>query len=219
MIGETAAQGALLGLRERKKARTRETIARVALDLFDRQGYHATTIAQIAEGADVSPRTVSAYFPAKEELAFPMQAESFEALSKRLRERPLDETAPEALRAWIDGQLPCWRQREEMMAVQRRVVAANEDLRNYKQRYVGQAHELMTTEIARDLDTSPDDLEPRMAAAATVAIVELLHEYREEPVAENLDEWHAEAMRLLDRAVLFVSGGIRALRAKPRKAA
>ncbi len=217
MIGETAAQGALLGLRERKKARTRETIARAAMELFDEQGYHATTIAQIAEAADVSPRTVSAYFPAKEELAFPWQAESFDALAARLRERPLDETAPEALRAWIDGQLPNWRRLEELMCVQRRVIVANEELRAYKQRYIGQAHELMTIEIARDLDASPDELEPRMAAAATVAIVDLLHEYRGEPIAEDLEEWHAEAMRMLDRAVLFVSGGIRALRAKPRR--
>ena len=59
------------GLRERKRVRTRITIARAALELFDRQGFQETTIPQIAEAADVSPRTVSAYFPHKEELAFP----------------------------------------------------------------------------------------------------------------------------------------------------
>ncbi len=62
------------GLRERKKAKTRDTIVRVALGLFAEQGYGQTTIAQIAEGADVSPRTVSTYFPAKEDIVFDLSA-------------------------------------------------------------------------------------------------------------------------------------------------
>ena len=76
-----------LGLRERKRQRTRETIARVALELFDRQGFQETTIAQIAEAADVSPRTVSAYFPHKEDLAFPDVEAEFAAFDARLRDR------------------------------------------------------------------------------------------------------------------------------------
>ena len=38
------------GLRERKRQRTRETIARVALELFDRQGFQETTIAADRRG-------------------------------------------------------------------------------------------------------------------------------------------------------------------------
>ena len=90
-----------LGLRERKRQRTRETIARVALELFDRQGFQETTIAQIAEAADVSPRTVSAYFPHKEDLAFPDVEEDFAAFDARLRDRLPGETAIDALREFI----------------------------------------------------------------------------------------------------------------------
>jgi hypothetical protein len=43
-----------LGLRERKKQRTRETIARSARELFAERGYHDTTLPEIAEAADVS---------------------------------------------------------------------------------------------------------------------------------------------------------------------
>ena len=46
-------------LRERKKAKTRAKIVEEALRLFADQGYHQTTIAQIAEASEVSPRTVS----------------------------------------------------------------------------------------------------------------------------------------------------------------
>ena len=50
---------ATAGLRERKRVRTRRAIADGPLELFARQGFHATTIPQIADAAEVSPRTVS----------------------------------------------------------------------------------------------------------------------------------------------------------------
>jgi AcrR family transcriptional regulator len=57
------------GLRERKKAKTRAAIQEVALHLFERQGYEATTVEQIAEAAEVSPSTFFRYFPTKEDVA------------------------------------------------------------------------------------------------------------------------------------------------------
>ncbi|NUS03773.1 MAG: TetR family transcriptional regulator [Nonomuraea sp.] len=56
------------GLRERKKARTRETILREAFALFRERGYNATTVEQIAEAAEISPATFFRYFPTKEDL-------------------------------------------------------------------------------------------------------------------------------------------------------
>src|SRR5205807_9571184 len=45
------------GLRERKKQKTRESIQRTALRLFEKQGYEQTTIEQIAAAAEISPST------------------------------------------------------------------------------------------------------------------------------------------------------------------
>jgi AcrR family transcriptional regulator len=53
------------GLRERKKQQTREKIARAGLDLFAERGYEQTTLADIADAADVSTRTIFAYFQSK----------------------------------------------------------------------------------------------------------------------------------------------------------
>lgn len=55
-----------MGLRELKARRTRDTIAAVALELFERQGYEATTMEQIAEAAEVAPTTLYRYYPTKD---------------------------------------------------------------------------------------------------------------------------------------------------------
>lgn len=61
------------GLRERKKRQTREAVRHAAFRLFERHGYPNTTIEQIAEAADVSPRTFFRYFPNKAALLIPDQ--------------------------------------------------------------------------------------------------------------------------------------------------
>jgi AcrR family transcriptional regulator len=197
------------GLRERKKRQTRQAIADAALDLFQRQGYAATTIAQIAAAADVSPRTVFGYFASKEELVFPEEAEWYARLEARINGRPPEETAPEALRGWIEETMPEWDGREDELRARSAVIAGDDGLRARKAHNMERVHELLAGAIARDLGRSPEALEARMAAAATTAILEMLEHKGQETVP---DEWRAEAIAALDRAVIFIAAGIRALR-------
>src|ERR1700677_2440927 len=86
---------------ERRKTRTRQAIQAAALELFAERGYGGTTINDIAERADVAPRTVTVHFPAKEELLFDAEPFTLEGLSERLSERGPDESALGALRDWM----------------------------------------------------------------------------------------------------------------------
>jgi AcrR family transcriptional regulator len=196
------------GLRERKRLQTREAIVRAALELFDRQGFAATTIPQIAEAADVSPRTVSSYFPHKEELAFPDGEEAYRSLEARLHDRPQEETAADALRAWIADWIRAEVDRRDELLVRRRIVAADESLQAYEHRFHQRAQHMVAEAIAQDLGALPSDLEPRMAAAATMTIFELLGEALE-PADELPPD---EVLAVVDRALLFIGAGIRALR-------
>jgi AcrR family transcriptional regulator len=56
------------GLRERKKARTRASVQSIALELFSKQGYDATTIEQISTFAEISESPFFRCFPTKEDL-------------------------------------------------------------------------------------------------------------------------------------------------------
>lgn len=86
------------GLREAKKARTRQAISDVATALFVERGFEAVTVAEIAAAADVSVKTVFNYFPAKEDLFFDRAAELERALAAAITERAPGVTVSASLR-------------------------------------------------------------------------------------------------------------------------
>lgn len=195
-----------IGLRERKKQRTRATILDAARRLFDEQGFHATTIPEIAAAAEVSPRTVSAYFPIKEELVFPDKDEMFEALSSALDSRPEGEPATTAMQRWL---IDSFSERDPDQAARahwaRAIIDSDPDLRAYERRLQERAEQIIASAFAVDLSLPADHHLPRMVGATAIAALDSLgREGGDDPSPE-------EARRLIEDAMLFVGAGVREL--------
>jgi AcrR family transcriptional regulator len=86
------------GLRERKKLRTRAAISDAAIALFLRDGFDQVSVAQVADAAEVSKRTLFAYFPAKEDLVVHRVADHETETARIVRARPPSTTPLAALR-------------------------------------------------------------------------------------------------------------------------
>jgi AcrR family transcriptional regulator len=76
-----------MNLRARKKLLVRDVIEQVAIGLFDRRGYEATTVEEIAAEVGISPRTFFRYFPSKEDVVFAHHADALALLRNVLDER------------------------------------------------------------------------------------------------------------------------------------
>ncbi|MFI9807901.1 TetR/AcrR family transcriptional regulator [Streptomyces sp. NPDC052301] len=85
-----------VGLRERKKIKTREAIRAATYALVEEQGYDATTIDQIADRAEVSPSTVFRYFPTKEDIVLTDEYDA--VILEEIRQRPAEEPWPDTIR-------------------------------------------------------------------------------------------------------------------------
>ncbi|MEV5479025.1 TetR/AcrR family transcriptional regulator [Streptomyces sp. NPDC002387] len=89
------------GLRERKKQMTRQGILDAAEHLFSEHGYEGVTVAQIADRANVSVKTLFKYFDSKEDLVFAGEADVQDALCDAVREREVGQSPLDAVRVFL----------------------------------------------------------------------------------------------------------------------
>ena len=93
-------------LRERKKRLTREAIFAAARALFSERGFNDVTVAEIADAANISVKTLFTYIGSKEELLFSGRPAVLDAVVEAVRNRKLAQTplvaAGQALLAAVD---------------------------------------------------------------------------------------------------------------------
>jgi len=127
--GVTAVDAAHEGLRERKKARTRRALQDAALDLFRHNGFEHTTVEQIAEACEVSPRTFFRYFATKEEALFGDSGEKLATFVAALEARPADEPPLRSLRAAAQTLVTMQEGQRDRLKARKQVIAATPTLR------------------------------------------------------------------------------------------
>ena len=203
-----------LGLRERKKQRTREQIADTAWQLFAERGFDQVTVAEIAADAEVSEATVFNYFPSKEDLVF-HRMEAFEQeLLAAIRNRPEGETIVAAFgrfalrpRGFLASDDP--RAREGMRAAARIITGSHALLsreREIFERFTGTLAAL----IAEERGMAPNDLEAWVAANALIGLHRALIDYTHRQalagvenrrIARNLRRHGGRALALLEHGL------------------
>lgn len=82
----------MTSLRERNRNRTRGDIESAALELFENQGYDATTVEQIAQRASVSSATFFRYYGSKEEVLFANEQDAVDEMIALVEQR--SDTSP-----------------------------------------------------------------------------------------------------------------------------
>jgi AcrR family transcriptional regulator len=90
-----------LGLRERKKARTRQLIADTAARLFAERGYERVAVSDVAREAEVAEQTLYNYFPTKEQLVTDRDEQIQDRLCDLIRSRPPGVTPAAAVREFV----------------------------------------------------------------------------------------------------------------------
>ena len=163
---------ASLGLRDRKKLKTRRAISDIALELFASRGVDATTVEEICERAEVSPSTFFRYFPTKEAAAFPEEEPRIALVERELLSgrdgEPLHATIRRAVLALIEYDLENkkdFRGRLELMSREPALAA-------YAMKIQAASTERYTAICADLLGVDPrKDLLPGLVVNATVAAV------------------------------------------------
>lgn len=113
-----------LGLRERKKLKTRAALAKEAMRLFMKQGFAETTIEEIADAAEVSPSTFFNYFASKEDLI--LQDDLDPVIIAAFNAQPPELGPIAALRAAMNSTFSAVTP-EEMAMVQQRTALVQRD--------------------------------------------------------------------------------------------
>lgn len=189
-----------VGLRERKKAKTRAAIQQHALRLFREQGYDDTTIEQIAEAAEVSESTLYRYFPTKEDLV--LWDEFDPLLIAAFRVQPAELSPLQALRASF---LEVFEKlSEEDWDVQRERFELEISVPEVRAAMAEQILDMIRTiaELAAERVGRPsDDLSVRTWAGAVIGVaMSVLLSAEEYPTAE----W----VSLLDKAFAYLEAGL-----------
>ncbi|MBY6307408.1 TetR/AcrR family transcriptional regulator [Streptomyces clavuligerus] len=201
------------GLRERKKLRTRAAISEAAIALFLEHGFQQVPVARVAEAAEVSKRTLFAYFPTKEDLVVHRLADHETEIARVVRSRPPGTAPLAAVRGNFLGGLrerdpfTGLNDRPEVRRLHRMIVEAPSLVARMERFRTGAEHALAQA-LRETADTS--GLTARLAAVQIVAVHWALAQDNAARMAdgESADERLAGAVADAEHAFALLENGL-----------
>ena len=197
-----------IGLRERKKQKTRDSIQRTALRLFEKQGYEQTTIEQIAAAVEISPSTFFNYFPTKEDVVL---YDAYDPMAIRMfLERPKDEPVNIGIRQVLEGLAATFERDEHMILARGRLIMEVPELRARLWDEVERTQGMLAQMLAERTGRPREDFELRVTArVVTAAMLEASLECMRTNGRHGL-------VKLLNRALDVLESGTRLSLPSPR---
>ncbi|MER6121851.1 TetR family transcriptional regulator [Streptomyces sp. NPDC001795] len=193
-----------LGLRERKKIKTRMAIRKATYRLVQEQGYDATTIEQIAEAAEVSPSTVFRYFPTKEDIVVTDEYDPI--LEEELRARPADEPLMRSLRhvvaTAVERAMSGEYETPEEMRLRGRLMVEVPAVRSRMNDNMSVSGQMLCRVVAERTGYDPAGLEVRVYCMGVVgALMEASRYWAEHEQQGDLGEYVARTLDVLEHGL------------------
>lgn len=189
-------------LRERKKERTRDELARVAMSAFEDIGYDETSMDDIAYLAKVSRSTAFRYFPSKEDLFFHSARLRVDAFARALQEIRGGETRLERVRRCLLELAAQYAANWETLLRQHEIIERSDKLRAMDAQVDGEWER-----VIRDALAFRYRLRGAIVAGAIVGTTRaVLREWFDGGCQEDLVWMGTEAMDILWRGIVVPPG-------------
>ncbi|MGO4109479.1 acyl-CoA-like ligand-binding transcription factor [Paenibacillus sp. YAF4_2] len=198
--GHSEPESVKIGLREKKKQKTRLTLQQQALRLFREQGYQATTIEQIAEASEISPSTFFRYFPTKEALV--LEDDYDPILIRAFQNQPPDLSLIQAFRAALRAgfeEIP--EDDKEAMQGRMRLMVSVPELRAASLLQMNDTLLMFATIVSERTGRSKDDFEVLTFCGAIIGAVMSVQMY-------CLEHEEADFMVKVDEALAHLESGL-----------
>ena len=201
-----------MGLRERKRQRTHDTVSSAAIALFLEHGFDQVSVADIAAAAEISTPPLFRYFRSKEDLALHRIADHQGEAARVVRQRPGDQTPLAALREhFLDGLA----RRDPVTGLNdhpgvlafHNLIFSTPSLSGRVSEYIGRDEDALADAL---LETAPDPLTARLAAGQILAVQRILarDNWRRLAGGETADALYVTARAAAGNAVRLLSSGI-----------
>ncbi|WP_171170726.1 TetR/AcrR family transcriptional regulator [Streptomyces sp. I05A-00742] len=208
--------GGTMGLRERKKQRTRAAISETAIRLFLRHGFDQVSVADVAAEAEVSKPTLFRYFPTKEDLVVHRFADHETEAATTVREREPGTSALDALhRKFVDGldardPITGLCDNADVLAFHG-LVRSTPALVARVGEYMARSEEALAQALRDTLETERPEVTARLLAGQVVATERILALANWERIVagRTADDVHPEAVGDADRAFSLLRDGLR----------